>query len=293
MDKVKYFPWYEGFPPVQSPLPGTLYEQQVHEAQADGVAELNLPKYFEPQWPAGKEKIGILCVHGYTASPLQGLELAKFFYQQGLAAYLPRLKGHGTTPEDLRRCKWADWTRDVELAYQFLKSRCEKVFIVGFSLGGTLAYAVASGNPDIAGVVTNGAIFKIAHWGAVPLRVIEAVLEHVFRTDMGVFYKPFGMPKVQVPAEERHYTYDIYPLRATYQILELADYVRERLGKIKCPVLAIQSLKDNVVHSSSAQIIIDNISSAQKEKLWYGEKHIELVRPSADILAKIKSFLKI
>ncbi len=273
------------------PQPGSLYDLAIVEAQRDGASDLFFPRFFEPCREDGNRPEGVLLIHGYCASPLQGIELAKMFYAKGYAVYMPRLKGHGTTPDDLRTRKWAEWHRDVELAYQFISSKCSRVHILGLSLGGTLGYLLASEYPEVASITTNGAIFKVAHRGAKALRVVEAVLEHVFRTDLGIVHESFGMPKVRIPAEELHYSYDIYPLRATYQILELADHVRSRLSLIRCPALIIQSEKDTVVHRDSACIIRDGISSTKKEVLWYGEKHISLVHPAADISERIQAFI--
>jgi len=282
---------YKNAPPLQEPLPGSLYDLALAEAKRDGASEESLPRYFEPETAPGKKPVGILFIHGYCASPLQGIELAKKLFAQGYAVYLPRLKGHGTTPQDLRHRKWAEWHRDVELGYQFIRTRCDKVYVLGLSLGGTLGYLLATEYPEIAGVITNGAIFKVAHWGARSLRTIEAILEHVFRTDLGIFHESLIMPKVDIPQDELHYSYNIYPLRSTYQILELADHVRERLPAVHCPVLVIQSPADNVVHRDCPDIIMDNISSLKKEVLWYGDKHISVVHPAEDITKKILDFI--
>lgn len=276
----------------QIPLPGSLFEQQVNEARRDGAAKNALPFYVEPDQVGNIQRTGILLLHGYCAGPAQCFPLAQELYAQGFAVYIPRLRGHGTTPEDLRRCKWSEWHRDVELAYQFLRSRCERIFVLGLSLGGTLGYLLASEYPEIKGVVTNGAIFKVAHWGAKPLRIVEAVLEHVFRTDLGVIHHSFGMPKVTVPEHEQHFSYDTYPLRANYQIMELADYVHEHLSKVQCPVLVIQSEKDNVVHRDSAEIITSSIASTKKDVLWYGDEHVILDQPGEDIIKRILDFIR-
>ncbi len=66
---------------------------------------------------------------------------------------LPRLPGHGTTVEDMNTTSWADWTAEVEAAYERLADRCEHVVVMGLSMGGTLTAWIGAEHPDIAGLV--------------------------------------------------------------------------------------------------------------------------------------------
>jgi len=45
--------------------------------------------------------VGVLVIHGFTGSPGSMRDLAQFYADQGFTVALPRLAGHGTTPEDL------------------------------------------------------------------------------------------------------------------------------------------------------------------------------------------------
>ena len=47
------------------------------------------------------KKLGIVLSHGYLAAPLEVRELAEYLGRMGFWVYVPRLKGHGTSPEDL------------------------------------------------------------------------------------------------------------------------------------------------------------------------------------------------
>jgi len=66
--------------------------------------------------------VGVLVIHGFTGSPGSMRDLAQFYADQGFTVALPRLAGHGTTPEDLEKRKYQEWIEDVEKAYQWLKS---------------------------------------------------------------------------------------------------------------------------------------------------------------------------
>ncbi|HEV3505290.1 MAG TPA: alpha/beta fold hydrolase, partial [Actinomycetes bacterium] len=59
----------------------------------------------------------------------------------GFETEAPMLPGHGTSPEDLARCGWDDWTAAAEKAFQRL---ARPLLCVGLSMGGALAAGVAA-----------------------------------------------------------------------------------------------------------------------------------------------------
>ena len=61
--------------------------------------DVGRPFLIAPDQP----KAGIVLVHGYLAAPKEIRALANFLFDRGYAVYGVRLKGHGTSPEDLAR----------------------------------------------------------------------------------------------------------------------------------------------------------------------------------------------
>jgi len=88
-------------------------------------------------------------------------DLAQFYADQGFTVALPRLAGHGTTPEDLEKRKYQEWIEDVEKAYQWLKERTSKRFVTGLSMGGTLTLYMGEKHKDIAGLITINAAVRM------------------------------------------------------------------------------------------------------------------------------------
>src|SRR5688572_23289268 len=82
--------------------------------------------------------VGILLIHGFSASPTQMRLIGDDLHQRGLTVVAPLLPGHGTTVADLSKQLWQDWVSHVDLALTELKSRCETVFVAGISLGSLL-----------------------------------------------------------------------------------------------------------------------------------------------------------
>ena len=74
-------------------------------------------------WSAAGGPAGALCLHGFTGNPSSMRGLAEAFAAAGFSVELPRLPGHGTTVEEMKGTGWADWTAEVEAAYQRLAAR--------------------------------------------------------------------------------------------------------------------------------------------------------------------------
>jgi carboxylesterase len=85
----------------------------------------------------------LLCIHGFPASPRDFAELADAALERGFDVYAPLWPGCGTTPADILRLTWDEAYAAMRRAYVDLASRYDKVFLVGQSMGGTLALALA------------------------------------------------------------------------------------------------------------------------------------------------------
>ena len=121
----------------------------------------------------GERAIGVVCVHGFTGTPYEVRYLGGELHRAGYSVLGPRLPGHGTRIEDLDRTTWQDWTGAVEGAYDTLRRRCERVAVVGQSLGGLLALHLATRRSDVAAIVSlsaplwlEGLSGRFARWAA-------------------------------------------------------------------------------------------------------------------------------
>src|SRR5436190_3273338 len=104
-------------------------------------------------WSVDGGLAGALCLHGFTGNPTSMRGVAEAFAAAGFSVELPRLPGHGTSVEDMKPTRWADWSGEAEAAYQRLAARTERVVVAGLSMGGSLTLWTALQHPEVAGIV--------------------------------------------------------------------------------------------------------------------------------------------
>ena len=163
----------------------------------------------------------------------------------GYTVRLPRLPGHGTTWQELQATRWPDWYGELDRAYSELSERCDTVFAVGLSMGGTLAFRLAEQHADtIAGIVTVNAYLASRDKRLLLLPALKHVLPSM--PGVGSDIKKAGVTEM---------AYDRTPLKAVASLREMQDDVRANLGAIRCPVLSYHSIDDHVVDSSTSQLL--------------------------------------
>ncbi len=117
------------------------------------MAQLPIYQGAEP-FDADGGPIGVVVSHGFTGSPFSMRPWAQSLAAAGYTVRLPLLPGHGTTWQDCNTARWRDWYATIEASYDELAQRCERVFAVGLSMGGTLVTRLAETKGDaLAGVV--------------------------------------------------------------------------------------------------------------------------------------------
>jgi carboxylesterase len=171
--------------------------------------------------------------------------LAESFAAAGFHVELPRLPGHGTTIEDMLTTGWADWTGEVEAAFQRLTARAGGIVVAGLSMGGSLALWTALQHPDVAGVVcVNPATTP---QGADVLAMLEDLLA------AGTETIPAIGSDIADPASSE-LAYEATPVRPLKDFMEsgLAE-LAPRYGELRMPLLLFTSRADHVVEPSQSE----------------------------------------
>lgn len=211
--------------------------------------DIAILKGAEPIRFEGNE-VGILISHGFTGTTQSMKPLAEAYARAGYTVYGPRLKGHGTTPEDMNETTYEDWIDSVDEAYQWLKDRCDIIFAVGLSMGGTLVLHMAEKYPEIKGVIPINAAIEI------PAMENTESTESRFIDAIGSDIKKEGVVEL---------AYDRTPVRSIQELLQLMENVKTRLSGVHCPILIFVSDEDHVVPPHNSEVIFDSVFSEHKE----------------------------
>jgi esterase/lipase len=239
--------------------------------------------------PENGNGMGLVLAHGLLASPAEVRPFGQKLFETGYTVIGVRLKGHGTSPWDLRERSWEDWYESFRRAYAILLAHTEQICFVGFSTGGALALRLAAEQPDgLKGVAAVSVPIKF--------RDIEMMLVPiVHRTNTLVRWissyegiKPFRFNKTEHP----DINYRNMPIRGLYELRRLVGEVEKCLGDIHCPALIMQASRDPIVDPKSAVIIYEKLATEDKTLQQIdADRHGILLEDIGNTHKKLLSFL--
>ena len=230
----------------------------------------------EPFSHRSASSIGVLVSHGFTGMPGGVLPLAKAMAAAGYQVECPCLRGHGTRWEDLIGFTMEDWLEDLRQAVQRLRERCATVFVMGLSMGGTLALRVAQEDSLIRGVVV---INHALVFGDPRVRVAW-LMKGLLRSTPGIA-SDLKDPLVTEPA------YDRTPTAGVAQLWRLAKLVRADLPKLRQPLLVFKSREDHVLPVANAELTLREAGSEDKRLVWLDHSyHVATLDYDKDLIAE-------
>lgn len=232
--------------------------------------------------------VGCLLTHGFTGSPFEMRELGEYLAGKGLTVLCKPLPGHGTTAYDMLKTNWYDWYRASVQNLAEISKDCEKVFLCGMSMGGTLSLHMAAHytrRHKIAGVAAYGA----------PVYLKSVLLPILPLAKKFMKFKPPSESDVADPvAREEQESYGHVPLACVSSLLELLSHVKNDLQDVNVPTLLIQSTGDNTVHPPNVHLIHRLLGSADKTLVEVSRSyHVVTVDYDKDIVKeKTYEFIK-
>ncbi len=196
-------------------------------------------------------KLGILLIHGFTATTTEIRLLADHFKKKGLSVYAPLLPGHGTSAHELNRTKYFQWTTCVEQAYMYLSGKCNQVLIGGESMGGVLSLYLAEKYPEISALF----LFSTA-----------LMVKRLKYAKYIKYFQPIKDKKL--PDDELPWKgYTVYPTFAADQFFRLTRLVKASLSKVSVPTLLFQGNFDRSIDPDNMAYIFSQINSPIKEQV--------------------------
>jgi carboxylesterase len=204
---------------------------------------------------------GVLLLHGFGDTPQTLRQLALELHAAGYDVRVPLLPGHGTVVADFLASRSRDWLDFARAELHDMKRGCERIALVGLSMGGALAAILASENPDTPALVLLAPYLDMP---AIP------------RLAAGTFWlwgnrvmKSNSPNSIRDPAERaKNVGYGAYSRRLLFELWKLTRLARASLSRIAAPTLIMQSRMDPRIASKVAQRAYAALGTADKKLVW-------------------------
>jgi len=252
--------------------------------------EAGRPILFDP----GKGRPGILLIHNYLACPKEMKPLADFLSALGYTVFVPRLKGHGTAPEDLSQTSYKDWIDSVEEGYVILKHRTPSVFVGGFFTGAGLALELASRIPEIDGVFAVAPPLNVKDVGGQSSTAAEfwnRMLQKARFVAGDLDYRDKGMENTCSTCYRQN------PAKGMKTLEKLIKYMEGRLSSVTAPLLFLQSGKQLHSNTANAEKLFKLVNAGRKDFFFFnmdchnilsGKESTRVFRSIADFFALVE-----
>jgi esterase/lipase len=205
----------------------------------------------------------VLLIHGFLSSPAEVRSLGERLHAAGHHVLGVRLKGHGTSPWDLRSRNWHDWAASVERGYDILKAFSQSIHLVGFSTGGLLALNHAATHPGIK-IKSVTSVCAPVHFKNRNM-VFLPLVHHANRLVSWVSSEGL-VPFTPNEPENPEVNYQHIPVRALYQLQQLIDHLTSDSFTINADVHLYQGDRDPVVDPASIHTL-DKLINAENKSL--------------------------
>ena len=232
--------------------------------------------------------VGLLLLHGFTASPSEMRPLAEALRSEGYTLLGARLPFHGTQAADMNRARWEDWLAAALDNYLLLRDQCPKVFVAGLSMGGALAFLLAAEQP-VAGLISLSTPSLPFHaqrsWAVRNVRWLSRAY-------------PFSRKgEHRAPDQANPVPRTDYRVRPLLGVAEFFDVVRAAalaLPRVTAPALLVHSRADDLIPPASLDYIAGHIGSAEKELLWLETSgHVGTEDPARfQVFERVRNFLR-
>ena len=206
---------------------------------------------------------GVLVLHGFTGNPFSMRPLAQRLADAGYSVDLPLLPGHGTEVADLLDVTFFDLASAALDAYDALALRCERVAVVGLSVGGALGALIAERRTSVAACVFINPMIQS------PGPEIEEGLAQLLESGVTTLDK---MTEDIKKTDESELAYEAWPLRSLQTVFEGLSPVKAALSSITAPSLLLSSRKDDTVSPENGTAILESVSGPL-ERVWLEDSY--------------------
>lgn len=188
-------------------------------------------------------KTGVLLLHGFAGSIADLREFGKELSTQGYTVLGVRLAGHGMSTRDLHNTVAEDWIASARNGLHRLCEICDRVVVLGESMGALLALRLSREDPRVRGAIVLAPAFRLKG---------ERLRKFASR-----IFPPSTRWRKSWVDDERAARGSLRAITtASYrELMRIVETERQKLKDISVPVLAIFSSKDFVTDQYSREIL--------------------------------------
>ncbi len=269
------------------------------EGKFKGCKNLNL--YYQSWLPDSVPKAVLVVVHGLAEHSGRYINLVNYFVPKGYAVYGFDQRGHGKS-DGLKGYveRFSYFVNDLNSFLIIVRSSHHdaKIFMVGHSIGGTIATAHAISHQDeLDGLILSGATIRVPA-DAPAMLIFAARLLSWLLPKAGLYIidaEGISRDKSVVSA----YVSD--PLvyrgkiraRLGIEIIKAMKMVQHELPKIRLPMLILHGAADRLSDPKGSKILYERTSSIDKTlKLYDGFYHEIFNEPECErVFADMEAWL--
>ena len=270
------------------------------DGQFKGRGDLNL--YYQCWLPADEPKAILLVVHGLAEHSGRYSNLVNYFVPRGYAVYGFDQRGHGKSDGVKGYVdRFSHFVDDLDIFLRLVHSRHYdvKTFLVGHSIGGTIATAYTILRQDgFDGLILTGATLStpndVAAGTIFAARILSLILP-----EAGLYIidaEAISQDKNVVNA----YVYD--PLvyrgkiraRLGVELIKAMGTVKRQISEIHLPIMVMHGAADRLSDPKGSEMLYQKASSADKTlKVYEGYYHEIFNEPGREqVLADVEAWLK-
>ena len=269
------------------------------EGKFEGYKNLNL--YYQCWLPSNEPKAVLLVAHGLAEHSGRYINIVNHFVPKGYAVYGFDQRGHGKSQGQRGYVeRFSHFVSDLKTFSGIIRSkhRDAKIFIVGHSVGGTIATAYAVHyQDDFDGLVLSGATLKVGASVSSGLIIVARVLS--------LLLPKIGLDVIDASAISQDKTVvDAYvddPLvyqgkiraRLGAELIKAIQILLSQMSKIYLPILIMHGTADRLSDPRGSEILYDRVSSRDKTlKLYDGFYHEIFNEPGREqVFADMEAWL--
>jgi len=210
---------------------------------------------------------------------------------QGYYVKADNLPGHATTIEDCNSTLYHDWLSFTEQKVASMYAECDKVIIIGVSMGAVIALHLGTVFP-LEGLIAASPVIEFKN--EFHVRVLTRLF-HRFKKSIPK-NSTFQPDQLKV-LNTKFYGYSHYPLSALNQFRKMVDKIKPTLPKIKSPVLLMHSKIDYTAIFKNHNLIKDLLTTKQLSTLVLNESSHNLFDTDSNekkqIFSTVDNFVKV